>query len=171
MKNQLPFYYLLFFALLNFSAACNEAGTTQEETDETTEEAADVQEEGVANITDCTTLCPTNPSNGDYSISKACADCMRSNFVNNNYQIPQYNGSSIKGFDVATAELTEILNDIDPGNTAEVFTMLGVRANATSLTEPEVVFVLKETNTTTQAVTFTYYDFTRPCPTFCPDDN
>lgn len=110
---------------------------------------------------------------GSYEISAACSECMRKNFADEGYQFPKYHDQPVRGFRIAQDELREILNDIGSDSTAQVYAMLAIRDSFDSRNNevvpiPELVFVMSQTDSA--GTNYTYYDFTKPCPDWCPDD-
>lgn len=114
--------------------------------------------------------CPASPTS-NYEITEECAQCMRDNFKANNYQFYAAPSGSIEGFLVAHTELTEILKDLNADNKAKVYSMMGIKATADGSGGQNIVSDIYHQVQTPDGVggySSVYYDFTQPCPNFCP---
>ena len=163
------FPHLFFIYLLIFFSACNLPETTKEETSLVSQvslSSSDGQ---------CEEICKRR-SKSSFKISKACAACIESNYKQADYRFPSLDGEKIRGFEVRQKELVEILNSIGKDSTARVFALLAIGDSISTSTQktvqvPELVFVVEKIDNATNGHTFSYYDFTRPCPNYCPDES
>ncbi|MDZ4704831.1 MAG: hypothetical protein SH848_12925 [Saprospiraceae bacterium] len=83
-----------------------------------------------------------------------------------NSDIAQDTAFLVYGFQIPRLELDSMLNYLGPD--PKVWAMLAIKYNATTQTfVPELVFA-GEPNS---GGSWSYYDFTAPCPNACPEDN
>ena len=123
---------------------------------------------------DCEVYCKRDEKS-PFSISEKCAECIQENYRNHDYSFPEFAGKKVRGFEVQQKELKDILNAIGPDTTARVFALLAIGDSLTHESQahvqvPELVFVVEKIDNSTKGQSFTYYDFTRPCPNYCPDE-
>ncbi len=83
-----------------------------------------------------------------------------------NSDVAQDTAFLVYGFQLPRLELDSMLNYLGPD--PKVWAMLAIKYNATSQTfVPELVFAAEPNS----GGSWSYYDFTAPCPNACPDDH
>ncbi|MFM9946901.1 MAG: hypothetical protein ACKV1O_03085 [Saprospiraceae bacterium] len=83
-----------------------------------------------------------------------------------NSDIAQDTTFLVNGFQIPRLELDSMLNYLGPD--PKVWAMLAIKYNAATQTfVPELVFAAEPAT----GGSWSYYDFTAPCPTSCPDQN
>lgn len=152
----------LFCCLMMFCISCG--NTVDEQRGDKGMEKPEFLGEPEIALSSCADVCPAeNP--GNYEISKECYDCITGNFKSNAYQFTPYLGQSAKGFKISEAELSELLLQMRENEDASLYAMMGMKVTDScgeGEAEPELTFVVKDGGE------FTYFDFTTPCPNFCP---
>jgi hypothetical protein len=126
----------------------------------TTSTETDIAKEVVAPLLqDCEGFCGLGDPIGVFDRPKACYDCMVANYATNGYVFPKTpDGKDYKGFLIQHGELQEMLEAIGD-TTATVHAMMGIMGEGK---DPHLVFAVKSEGA------FSYYDFTTPCPNYCP---
>lgn len=121
---------------------------------------------------------------GSLEIEKKCAKCVRENYANNQYKFPKYKNQEVKGFMIHHGELKQILDAVGNDSNATLYAMLSIRDSIVDektnkyIQIPDLVFVLKTLNSSNRNIadtilpmySYSYFDFTQPCPDWCPDD-
>lgn len=168
-KNYVPFLFVFFLILSSCDVDTNTNSSSDDTGMVTGENSPELMEAELAAPAYKTCNCPTKPTK-NYEISADCANCMRDNFALNNYQLPKGTAGPIKGFKVAYKELQEIVGD---GSDIEVFTMMGIRATDNGSggqdIEADIFHQVQTAGRDGAAATSVYYDFTQPCPNYCPE--
>ncbi len=123
------------------------------------------------------TSCPSPPNKcpplkgTSFQISEECAFHMKCKYEQSGYKFPRVlnNRNPLEeatGFLIDHGELAKILSNMNPNNTNSVYVMLGITDN----NEPDVFFVQQSVKPGTVKADYKYYDFTSPCPTWCPQN-
>ncbi len=127
----------------------------------------------------CMALCDKSKQPGKYEISKDCADCMKDNYKKKDKKkkmegLKLMARDSILGFNIQVAELQEMLDTLKAHGGGNVYAMLAVRDTMEGKKEklvPELVFQVEPNanqNKVADGGGSQYFDFTRPCPDYCP---
>ncbi|MEO1437319.1 MAG: hypothetical protein AAFV80_17385 [Bacteroidota bacterium] len=132
----------------------------------------------------CFQNCGQNESGTQYEISEACANCWMTNFARNDYQFNEVPGTGgelepVLGVSIPLGDFEEVIAKVDElkgnGYIVESFGMFGLEvANDTDTPEPKLIFQVQGSmaggNNAVDEETLVnfYYDFTSPCPTYCP---
>ena len=159
----------LSILFITFFSACN----TPTETEEGAYEA--IQASFTSQEGRCEEICARR-SKSSFAITKECAACIEGNYQKSGYRFPSLDGKKIRGFEVQQRELMDILKTIGPDTTARVFALLAIGDSISTNTKdtilvPELVFVVEKIDNSTKGNSFSYFDFTRPCPNYCPDES
>lgn len=72
-----------------------------------------------------------------------------------------------KGFHVPYRDLRKILDNV--GDTTQLYAMLAIQYDTIRGVPQPYISLIFQAPDTTRARTVRYYDFTRPCPTECPN--
>lgn len=136
----------------------------------------------------CMELCAKNRQPGMYEITKDCADCMKKNYrkEDKNKQmegLKLMQKKGIRGFNIQVAELQEMLDTLKAHGGGNVYAMLAVRDTIVIEEKkrkekliPELVFQMDfapmknkvDGDDNDAGSGNQYFDFTRPCPDWCP---
>ncbi len=124
----------------------------------------------------CKTVCANRPPGKGFEISEACAKCMEKNFDDKGdlKGLQVMKQEKTRGFRIEIAEIKQVLDSIEADGTAELYAMLAVRDTTIGKKDslmPELVFQIVPTAKATDAEIAAgsqYFDFTRPCPNWCP---
>ncbi len=107
-----------------------------------------------------------------FQISPQCAFYMKCQYQENSYEFPKVNTpgglKNVTGFLIDHGELITMLNQLGATNTTDsIFVMLGINKNNIA----DVFFVAQsQSPSKPSTTTYSYYDFTSPCPTWCPEN-
>lgn len=115
-----------------------------------------------------------------FEISKECADCMMANYKANGFKFNLLNDPSsdvLRGFGLEAYEVLEIALKIEKNPGAQVFSMLGIYHGTgiqpnpkDTITKPEMIMVVNyPSKGGADDEEDDYYNFTQPCPNFCPE--
>ncbi len=80
---------------------------------------------------------------------------------------PQDTAFIAKGFHVPLDDLRKVLNNI--GEDSQLFAMLAIQYDSTQTPPAPYISLIFQAPDTTRAKTIRFYDFTRPCPSDCPN--
>lgn len=153
---KLLFLSLLFNAVLLFSFTSFDKNIKSESNNPS---EARLEISNSLDFSDCKALCGASNPNS-FEVGSECYECLVDNFEANDHQFPEVGGEALKGFNIDAMEIKEIYEGINDFKKAKVHVMMGLMKDNSN---PHAIFVVKE------GEEFTFYDFTNPCPTYCPD--
>lgn len=187
MNKLLLFKLSIILGLFVFLSSC-ETEATNSSDGEQSETEAKGKFKDCFKTSDCLTLTGDPKSKEDYIISKECYECLTGNYKSNGSKFSKYldpiskDGPGIvtvdapRGFHVPHGELREMLDNIQSPETAEIYIMLGLETEADKV--PHAIFLVKDRVVGDSLAEGTAargreivlpYDFTTPCPNYCPD--
>ncbi len=136
--------------------ACS--GPSQQESEKNSEEQAEQPAEAT-DLTMTEDQCPAQ-SPGNSEISKACAKQMLDDFESLVQNQP--NKQFVLGFQTNHGDIVALRNDPDISNADTIYAMIGYNSRIASF---ELIFAIE---TPVNSGQYRYFDFTKPCPIYCP---
>lgn len=161
MNKLITFQLSIIFGLFLFLSSCETMN----------QDGSGEQPEVKNNLSSCVQV--DGPIDSLLMITPGNYHCMVDNYNKNGNHFSAFDdGKKVRGFKIDHIELNQMLSVMkDPAN-AEVFIMMGIELDERGKEVPHAVFVVKddtaEGNETGGKDKTTYFDFSAPCPDYCP---